>query len=68
MAKKYLELIKIGYPLSNRAYVVAVNNEVLNSEGLPSNNNVDIDTGLQPETLVILEAAGLFNKANKGIK
>jgi len=68
MAKKYLELIKIGYPLSNRAYVVAVNNEVLNSEGLPSNNDVDIDTGLQPETLVILEAAGLFNAANKGIK
>ncbi len=68
MRKKYRDLIAISYPMSNRAYVVAVNNEVLNNEGLPSNNDVDISSGLEPQTIVILEAAGLFNNANRVIK
>ncbi len=68
MAKKYLDLIAISYPLSNRAYVVAVNNKVLEDGGGVANNDVDIDNGLEPETVVILEAAGLFNKANRRIK
>ncbi len=68
MKKKYKDLIDIGYPLSNVAYVIAVNNHVLENEGLAANNHVNVDTGLEPETLVILEAAGLFNKANKGIR
>ncbi len=68
MRKKYLDVIKVSYPMSNREYVVAVNNEVLNSEGLPSNNNVDINSGLEPESIVILETAGLFNKLNRTIR
>ncbi len=68
MAKKYQKLIKIGYPMSNRAYVIAVNNYVLEDEGQPHNNNVDIDSGLEPKTETILIAAGLQNRANKGIR
>ena len=68
MRKKYLDVIKVSYPMSNRAYVVSVNNKVLNSEGLPSNNDVNINSGLEPETVVILETAGLFTQANKRIK
>ena len=68
MVKRYKDLIKIGYPMSNRAYVVAVNNHVLEDEGQVANDDVDINTGLEPETQNILVAAGLFNKANKDIK
>ena len=67
MVKRYKDLIKIGYPMSNRAYVVAVNNHVLEDEGQVANNDVDINS-LEPETENILVAAGLFNKANKDIK
>ena len=67
MVKRYKDLIKIGYPMSNRAYVVAVNNHVLEDEGQVANNDVDINS-LEPETENILVAAGLFNKANKDIR
>ena len=66
--KKYLDLIRYAYPISNVAYVIAVNNEVLDSEGLPPNPNVDIESGLEPTTKVILEQAGLFNLANKRVR
>jgi len=65
MAEKYLDLIRIAYPMSNKAYVITVNNEVLNSK---PNDDVNIETGLEPRTIVMLEAAGLFNKANKEIR
>ena len=68
MKKKYLDLIKIGYPLSNRAYVVAVNNHVLEDGGQATNNDVDINGGLEPTTVEILEKAGLLNRANKDIR
>ena len=68
MIKRYQELLAIGYPMSNRAYVIAVNNKVLEDGGQPANNDVNISTGLEPETLVILEAATLFNRANKEIR
>ncbi len=67
MKKKYTDLIKIGYPMSNRAYVVAVNNHVLEDEGQIANNQVGIE-GLEPDTVVILKAAGLQNRANKDIR
>ena len=68
MAKKYLDKLKYSYPLSNRAYVIAVNDEVLDGEGLPANPTVNIETGLEPLTIVIIQEAGLFNKANRTIK
>ena len=68
MKKKYTDLIKLGYSMSNQAYVVAVNNHVLEDEGQVARNDVDINSGLEPETETILVAAGLFNKANKDIK
>ncbi len=68
MKKRYKDLIAIGYPMSNRAYVVTVNKHVLEDEGQVANNDVDINGGLEPKTVVILEAAGLQNKANKDIR
>ena len=68
MGKKYRDLIKISYPMSNLAYVISVNNKVLEDGGNPPNNNVNTETGLEPETVVILEKAGLFNGANRDIK
>ena len=68
MKKKYLDLVKIGYPLSNRAYAIAVNNKVLEDEGQTANNQVDINTGLEPTTIEILVAAGLQNKYNRSIR
>ena len=68
MKKRYLDLIAISYPMSNRAYVIAVNNKVLEDEGQTANNQVDINTGLEPETENILRAAGLFNWANRRIR
>jgi len=68
MAKKYIRLIQIGYPLTNRNYVVSVNNKVLEDGGQAANNQVDINTGLEPETIEILVAAGLQNKYNRSIR
>jgi len=68
MRKKYLDVIKVSYPMSNRAYVVSVNNKVLEDGGGVANNDVDINSGLEPESIVILETAGLFNQGNKRIK
>ena len=68
MAKKYLDKLKYAYPLSNRAYVVAVNDKVLEDGGNPPNPTVNIKTGLEPETVVIIQAAGLFNDKNRSIK
>ncbi len=68
MRKKYLDLIAISYPLSNKNYVVAVNNKVLEDGGQVANNDVDINGGLEPTTVEILEKAGLLNRANKDIR
>lgn len=65
---KYNDLLKIGYPLVNPAYVVAVNNKVLEDQGEVVNNQVDINGGLEADTVIILKEAGLMNKANKVIK
>jgi len=56
--------IKLGYPLSNRSYIVAVNDAMLEEP----NPNVNINTGLDPKTINVLNAAGLFTKANKDMK
>ncbi len=66
MGKKYLDLIRISYPMSNLAYVVSVNNKVLEDGGQPPNNSVEL-ANLEPETIVVLEKAGLFNAANRNI-
>jgi len=68
MAKKYLDLIKIGYPLTNKKYVISVNNKVLEAGGSQANPDVNIDGGLENETVTILQAAGVFNKLNRSIK
>ncbi len=67
MKKRYEELVKIGYPMSNLRYVVSVNNYILNEEGKPSNNSVNIDSELEPDTITVLKMAGLQNRANKEI-
>ena len=68
MAKKYLDLIKIAYPYSNRAYVVAVNDKVLEEGGSQANPDVNIESGLEDQTVTILKAAGLFTAANRKVK
>ena len=66
--KKYKDLMAIAYPLSNIKYVVSVNDVVLESKGEEPNPSVNINSGLEPQTAIMLDKAGLFNSANKTIK
>ncbi len=56
--------LKLGYPISNVNYIIAVNDTIT---GIP-NASVNVNTGLDPKTITSLNAAGLYTKANKELK
>ena len=64
--KRYKDLIKIGYPMSNLSYVIALNDRVLEDKG-EAPTHISEHSLLEPETIEIMSIAGIFNKKNKEI-